>query len=379
MIKVALAPISDWTAAAGIEKVPAGSPIAARLARTTGFTDEFGDASFDGTLFGSQTANGGSLTEAGGVLEIDTSGGNTEQAFFWPLTAIDPAKTFSIVMKFRYTNVLTDVGTIFHVQQEADPSTPDIANRCIAFYYHNVGPKFYASYWDSGNTRRWFSVAASVGWTTSNSEDILRPTQNTWYILKFKGDGTNWWYEIWDADDTTCLVSVDKVAWAGTRAPGGSYYFIAGNYFTSNGLTVLEFDSFTYEADDYDTGSPTIESPWMAVDHDQIDGIEINENALASTIGYSAGTVKYQYALNGGAYNGSWLTLAALKSALSGEAVTDHTNSLRIQAQLNSDGSTNPDIVLAGEIEASGFAFSATFNQPLEVLELITEREVIER
>lgn len=94
-----------------------------------------------------------------------------------------------------------------------------------------------------------------------------------------------------------------------------------------------------FAAKDYPATSPVIESPWIACPYKTLSSVTIIENMLGG-----AGSLRYQYALNSGAYNGSWLTQAALNTAIANATVTNPSSSLRIKAQLNSDGTQLADL-----------------------------------
>lgn len=110
-----------------------------------------------------------------------------------------------------------------------------------------------------------------------------------------------------------------------------------------------------YMAHGYSSSSPTATSPWIAISGNSIatgTPFDISENTRTlARMFASAGTIKYQYALNYGAWNGSWLTKAQLNAALVSAVITDHTNSLRLKAQFISDGTQECDIAIAGSLD----------------------------
>lgn len=309
VIEAILPSISDAALAAGLEAVPAAGPVAARLAKTTDWTDDFDDASFDTSILGGPvTANGGTVTEAGGVLELDASGGANEEAFFWIKAAQDPTKLFSIKTRFRYTNAYAASGQLFNIQHTASPGvSANLAERAIAVYTDvNPSRTLYFSKWDAGGTRNWHSPNTGQGWRVVTDEDAFRWVQNTWYIFKFYSDATNWWFEIWDGDDTQALYVVEKITWADTYTPGGggaSYYFIPGHPFSgATGDHVMELDYLTYTVDDYSTSSDVMTFPWSALPVGTLGNIPLIENAIAALTGDTPGTLRYQAAFNGGAF-----------------------------------------------------------------------------
>lgn len=134
----------------------------------------------------------------------------------------------------------------------------------------------------------------------------------------------------------------------------------------------------------YSSSSPVAESSWIAIDQNTLDAttaIVIVENAIAVIQDLSNfGSLKFQYTLNNGAYNGTWLTQTQLNTAIVGQSITNHTNSLRLKAQFNSDGAQPADISGFGAYaQASGVTVGdVNFQLPLEVVDISNEYEVVE-
>lgn len=84
----------------------------------------------------------------------------------------------------------------------------------------------------------------------------------------------------------------------------------------------------------YTDTSPVATSPWIAIDQNTLDAVTA---ILLQLILEGTATIKFQWALNNGAFNGTFLTPAQLLAALVGQSITNHTNSLRLMAQFNSD------------------------------------------
>ncbi len=133
---------------------------------------------------------------------------------------------------------------------------------------------------------------------------------------------------------------------------GGTLGFFPGNIdevaIYSAALSASQIAAH-YAATCYSSLSPVATLPWQAIAGGAItatDVLYVAENAGAKLAGYSAyGTLMYQYALNGGTWNGVWLTQAQLAAALAGTAITDHTSSLQLQVQFNSNGSVPADVI----------------------------------
>ena len=133
----------------------------------------------------------------------------------------------------------------------------------------------------------------------------------------------------------------------------------ATNIINDNYIASAEWIRFSVGG--FDTTSPIIESPWMAIDQNTFDvatPIVLLENKIAAFMGITlVGNIKGQQAFNFGVYNGTWLTLSALLIALQGQAIIDKNNSYRTKFQFNSNGSQAVDISGIGSfLEASGVA-----------------------
>jgi hypothetical protein len=100
------------------------------------------------------------------------------------------------------------------------------------------------------------------------------------------------------------------------------------------------FFKYSYHALPYITTAPEAEMAAAMSWGRKIDQIDLEE-----ALGSSNANVKYQYAIDAGStYNGTWLTLAQLQSALVGTTPPW----LRLKAQFNSDGLTPASISLNG-------------------------------
>jgi hypothetical protein len=124
----------------------------------------------------------------------------------------------------------------------------------------------------------------------------------------------------------------------------GSFRIHMGMYTLTGTANYFDDAEFSRYADN----SPVATSPWMAYAGDAFDAtdpIAIIENAIATILSLpSTGNIKYQYALNNGSFNGTWLTQAQLSTAIAGQTITNHTESLILMVQFPSDGTQAADI-----------------------------------
>jgi hypothetical protein len=149
-------------------------------------------------------------------------------------------------------------------------------------------------------------------------------------------DGSNWQTRTSPADN-----SWRGICWS----PELGMFCAVANVGT--GRVASHFAKAVYTSSDNiaDTG-------WFDIDQNTLDATtsifieERPENSQAS--------LTYQYALNNGELNGSWLTLAHLNEALSLHPITDHANSMKIQSKLHSGGDEFVEIVVGSYAQASG-------------------------
>jgi len=187
---------------------------------------------------------------------------------------------------------------------------------------------------------------------------------NTWYHMEFgRASGVGYIFQdgtkLKSGAFTVSLSSTAIATFGGKNAANVSLIGWLDEFRMSNGICrhTANFTPPTLPYG-YSFSSPTAISPWIAIDQNTLDAtipVSIIEMAIAALQGItSTGNLKYQYALNNGADNGSWLTHAALVTALQGVTITNHTNSLRLTIQFNSDSSQAADATIASYLNASG-------------------------
>lgn len=339
----ALPKIADWTAAAGLEKFPASAPVLMRLIGT--FTDDFGDSSLN-PKWTPRTAGNGSVVETS--LLTFASPANADAAFIYYNRNLNRGMAETYKVKFKLNADVT-TNRIFILQQQAGAPAPDtvnnlIANRVLVVYTVPTNSLRFGYYDSGGALYTWNGSQWAAG-----SYNAYTFAVGTVYTFVLETDGFGWKMILKNADESSTLAQTTGVPWASVRNNGNSNWVVAGgemandNYTSNMALTQAVFPQ------DYATTSPVAESPWTAIDQNTLGNIVLFENPLVGT-----GSLKYQYALNSGAYNGSWLTLSQLQAALSGATITNKTNSLRLKAQFNSNGTQQVELVIASYLEASG-------------------------
>jgi len=116
----------------------------------------------------------------------------------------------------------------------------------------------------------------------------------------------------------------------------------------SNHTGLLYFDNFKWYGE-YADDSPEVE--FTEIDLESSRTIEVTN--IIENPGSEAGSEKYQYKIDGGAWSGSWLTLAQLKVALDG---TGSGAAVAFKVQFNSDGSQGAAIANTGDLLEIGSA-----------------------
>jgi hypothetical protein len=110
---------------------------------------------------------------------------------------------------------------------------------------------------------------------------------------------------------------------------------------TGNATQKFCFDNFAIQtANTFSAASPTAESGWIPLTATAINGAKFFENSLGG-----AGNIRYQYALNGGSFNGAWLTHAQMATALAAVEVLNTYQTVKFKIQFNSNGSQQVEVM----------------------------------
>jgi hypothetical protein len=165
----------------------------------------------------------------------------------------------------------------------------------------------------------------------ANSNTQLGATQSvtinnsTTYTFQVVKTATN--MQVWF--NGTKMIDVADTTYTYLRRIGvhpGGVYAAASKFYIDN-ITVTTTSTFASD-------SPTADTSWLAINTTAINGVKFFENISIGT-----GNLKYQYAVNSGSLNGSWLTLAQLQTALASVTITDVYNSIKFRVQFNGNGS----------------------------------------
>ena len=218
---------------------------------------------------------------------------------------------------------------------------------------------------NTGSFVSWDGSAWQAGSGATFSLPNFPHTLGKFQLQSFDDSGTmKWKIFVYDSDDILRFTTT-PVAWSATRQPTSGN--ILWGFFGSPRTNVL-FDSTniysvirwsTNALLNYSDASPVATSPWFAIDQNTLDAVTA---ILLQLILENTSTIKFQWALNNGAFNGSFLTPAQLLAALVGQTITDHTDSMRLMAQFNSNGADQA-LLLVPQTKAEASGISAGGSQ----------------
>ncbi len=335
-ISIAFPPVSGWALSDPAKLLLAGNSSRMQLA----LLDDFANGSMGGQwsvatsgYWGLSTT--GSITEAGGVLGISHPGSGSQQTRAW----VTP-------------NILSGD---FDIQIDVASFTGGGGDAGMKFgFYIDAGNYFYLNaYGPNSASIAYFSTIRHGGANTTASSAFAGAASGRLRIVRAGTAVTVYYYSGgW----------VQQNSYAGCSTSSGAVTL--NGWWTSGASWNAALDNFTINSGAYGgvmfcpSDSPTAESPWIALPCKTLDA-SAAVAAFENTQGGS-GNIKYQYALNNGSYNGSWLTKSGLNGSLASASITDPANSIRLKAQLNSDGTQMADFapgcITAGDLDypASG-------------------------
>lgn len=307
---VALPPPADWTLDPGLETVALGG---IRASISSSFSDNFDDNNID---LAKWNVTGTGISETGQRIQGIGIGS-------WDSIKLISDNTFALIagMELRFkmasgTGVTYDLFGLFS-------SLTYGAGSGAGMYFYGTGK---------------FAVQINTAAIELPSYPYLA---NKTYNVRIKYQNPGWVFYVQSPDDST--YSTETLVYSTATASTGPFY-VWGSFY--NGTAVYWDDVNLYAS--YPTTGPVAETTWIAIDQNTLDAttpITILVNQIATLQGFSSFTDhKFQWAANNGSYNGAWITQAALVTALQGLVITNHTNSLRLKVQFNSDGIQPSDI-----------------------------------
>ncbi len=318
--------------------------------------DNFDGAVIDTDLWTAYTASSGTVTLHPFMKAVLCFSGNAPNAAMLVSDNVfDEDNEFSFLAGLEADPsdpgiLITDA--LFLFRSNVQPTTMNNAtigvDRMIAV--HDMGinyvddvdafHSFDGSVWQAGTSS---TVSYIIGQVIFRSYDDSGTMK--WQILVYDIFGT--------LQDTT-----PGVAWSATRTPGvGEDIWVwAGSARTDILIASSWITKWTRwgepDSINYSQVSPVATSPWFAIDQDTLDAVT---SILLQLILEGTATIKFRVALNGDALAGSFLTPAQLLAALNGQSITDHANSMQLEAQFNSNG-TDQALLLVPQTKAEADA-----------------------
>lgn len=324
---------------------------------------------FDGALDGSEI---GTITAASGTITIEDDGipaahsvhtrpGAGDYAALFIKDTFDETNPFRLSLMVRSPEFAGSNPIFWFSGYSADPTANDIGTFQIWGTLFSA-TKTQIAYRTSGGVAQYWNGSA---WQAAPTGHTL--PDYSWYEMILSTDGTSWQIE-WVGEDGATLFTTTPITWANTQALGGgeSAYAVLGMIQAGSTPAVYNLASIERWSEavglNFSTASPAATSPWFAIDQNTLDAVTA---ILLQLILEGTATIKFQWALNNGAFNGSWLTPAQLLAALNGLTITDHTNSMRLMSQHNSNG-TDQAAMLLPQTKAEASGVTAACDYPIE-------------
>ena len=338
--------------------------VAGEIALADTITDDFSDSNLAGDLWSAKTAGGGTVSETT-QLDLDSTVVADASFVIYKKTPTDfRARTAEYKIKFSINSASTG-SFIFQTTQKTTEPEPGIWNSSdtgkfnIHVYRRQSDGKIVFRYIDDESTLIYHNATFFL---------VL----NTTYVMILETTPTAWRFILKNADESITHVTTSWVNWADCYDDGNKDWISLGDMFTDFNYVdwTVYYASFSRE---YPADSPSPGEQWKDLPVSSIvdmSSIRIPEMMNPGDMG----SIKYQYAKNGGALNGAWLTQAQLR-AEADITVTDEAESIKIVPRYISDGTQ----------KATSEAYAlmdvhlpyAVFQNPLEVVET-EDMEVIE-
>jgi hypothetical protein len=337
--------------------------VAEEIALAGTAEDYFNNSSIDSDLWSVKTAGGGTVIE---TTQVDCDGftGTDACALVFKKTPTNlrtSPGTYKI--RFKHNAAATDT-SVFTICQNATEPEPGIWNSTEAGY---GGPHALRRDSDGKLLFRYYNLSQTLVY-----HDSVATVVGTTYVLIFETTATQWRFILKDEGETTTLKECAWVNWSDTYDDGKKDWIYISDMLTDYNYPDLSFyyASFTRE---YPTDSPSPGEQWESLPASSI--IDMSTIRIPELMNSGdAGSIKFQYAKNGGALNGTWLTQEQLR-AKADITVTDESESIKIVPQFISNGTEKATSAAYALVDVQ--LPYAIFQNPLEAMET-GDMEVIE-
>lgn len=278
---------------------------------------------------------------------------NADVANFTRKTILDITSPFRLKWITRLNSFTSSSVDLYISSYSALPTINDQGTLQFFTFWRSAN-RIDLLYQDTGGTFHYWNGSI---WTTTQSG--IGVTFKDFVQLEIINNGTS--FKIRMEDEHGVLITeTASVNWSTVKAPGvgEDTYIVVSDIrtATSVGQYNNEYESIilwlSEEGFDYSNTSPVATSPWFAIDQNTLDAVTA---ILLQLILEGTATIKFQYGLNNGAFNGSFLTPAQVLAALVSQSITDKSDSMRLMFQFNSNGFEQAAILLPEtRVEASG-------------------------
>lgn len=306
-----LIPLSNGADVPGLVHIEQFESIAGHIRNTRTLYDDFNDNSINGALW-TEVDSGTNITEVNQRIE-----GNGNES--WNVNGLISKTAFTKTagQSIVFPSVTPPVNNkhigVFGL---IGSTALSISAPGIGLWLLSDG-KFYL-YGDSSQINTGFTY---VGGKTYNIRFEYKKINNGWAIYVQSPDDSNYSSEI------AILVSNSEYGVGTTLYPQMNLLQVTtGNTYLDNATNQLYPASVSPAAVWKSTGANKIK--WSTA------RVVVYKNGVIQAA--TSTDWKCQKAINNGAYNGTWLTLSALR-ALSDDTITDATNSVEVLSQYNSD------------------------------------------
>jgi hypothetical protein len=338
--------------------------VAGEIALAGTLTDDFDDSSLDSTCWSAKTSGGGTVAETT-QLDLDGSAPADASALLYTLNPSDlRSREGEYKTRFKLNSAPTDA-FVFGLFQKSGEPVPGTWNSPQTGY---SGPHAYRRSSDGKMVFRYIDTNEILVYLDSSFSLAAGAT----FVLIFEMSGPALRFVLKNAGETVTYVTTPWVNWSDCYDDGNEDWIYLGDMLTPSNY----IDMSIYQADflrAYAADSPSPGEQWKGLPVSSI--VDMSTIRIPELINSGdAGSIRYQYAKNGGTLNGAWLTQAQLR-AEADVTVTNASKSIKIVPQYISDGTQKATSQAHAHVEVQ--LPYAVFQLPLEVCE-IGGLEVIE-
>jgi hypothetical protein len=338
--------------------------IPGEIALAGTLTDNFNDSAIDSTCWSVKTAGAGTVSETT-QLDLDGSAPSDASTLLYTLNPSDLRnREGEYKTTFKMNSAPTDAFVCGLLQKTGEP-VPGVWNSPQT---GKSGPHAYRRSSDGKMVFRYIDTSEVLIYLDSS----FSLAAGTTYVMIFEVSDSTWRFVLKNSDETVTHVITDWVDWSDCYDDSSDDWIYLGDMLTTHNYIDMSFYQASFLRA-YASDSPSPGEQWK--------GLPVSSIVDMSTIRIpelmnsgDAGSIKYQYAKNGGALNGTWLTQEQLR-AEADITVTDEAESIKIVPQYISNGTEKATSEAYALVDVQ--LPYTVFQNPLEVSET-GDMEVIE-